>query len=85
MSPISDLETKGRIVLSIDIIMFIIAVISMVFIAINFYNAGYYFGGGDSLRSQSYLLYAGASIAFLSVAMMWIFVRFFRNWGKRLI
>lgn len=85
MSPLYDPDAKNRMMLSIDIIMFIIAIISMVFIAINFYNAGYSFGGGDSLKAQHHLIYAGASIAFLAVSMTWIFIRFFRNWGKRLI
>ena len=85
MSLINEKEARDRIILSVDIIMFIIAIISMVFLAINFYNAGYSFGGGDSLKAQHHLIYAGTSIAFLAVSMTWIFVRFFRNWGKRLI
>jgi len=85
MSLLEDRSLRNRILLSVDIIMFIIAIISMVFTALNFYNAGYSFGGGDPAKSQQYLLYAGGSIAFLAVSMTWIFIRFFRNWGKRLI
>ena len=85
MSLLEDKNLRNKILLSIDIIMFIIAIISIVFTALNFYNAGYCFGGGNPAESQNYLMYAGASIAFLAVSMMWIFVRFFRNWGKKLI
>ena len=82
MSLINEKEARDRIILSVDIIMFIIAIISMVFMDINFYNAGSCFE--NDLKAR-YFMYAGASIAFLAVSMTWIFIRFFRNWGKRLI
>ncbi|HEX17398.1 MAG TPA: hypothetical protein ENG60_03200 [Thermoplasmatales archaeon] len=77
--------TRERLILIIDIIMFIIAIISMVLTALNFYMAGYASGGGDYIGAQNHLMHACASTAFLAVSMMWIFVRFSRNWGKRII
>lgn len=79
------MERREEILLMVDIIMFIIAIVSIILMALNFYRSGFFFGGGNAGYAQTYLMYGGASIATLSVSMTWIFVRFFRNWSKRTI
>ncbi|MCD6541703.1 MAG: hypothetical protein J7K38_00020 [Thermoplasmata archaeon] len=76
-------DTREGIILIVDIIMFVIAVISIILMSLNFYRAGFYFGNGSVGFAQTYLMYAGACIAPLSASMTWIFVRFFKNWNKK--
>lgn len=78
--PLSD--TWEGVILIVDIVMFAIAIISIIAMSLCFYRAGFFFGNGSVIYAQNQLMYAGACIATLSVSMTWIFVRFFRNWGK---
>ncbi len=74
-----DRRTWERLMLYIDIIMFFVAVVSLISLVLNIYDAGYNFGGGDTAHAQKAMFYVAGSVAFLTFSMAWIFVRFFRN------
>ncbi|KAA0008020.1 MAG: hypothetical protein J7L32_04655 [Thermoplasmata archaeon] len=72
-----DRNTKERLMFFIDLMMFFIVAISMFFLVLNAYNAGKFFGSGSMGYAQQSLFYMAGSLVFVTVSMMWIFVRFF--------
>lgn len=74
-----DRGARERVTFYIDIIMFVVVVISLVFLVLHSYNAGLSTGEGTYINAQQEMMYMAACVAFLTASMTWIFVRFFRR------
>ncbi|RLF38326.1 MAG: hypothetical protein DRN00_04470 [Thermoplasmata archaeon] len=72
-------ETRDRVTFYIDVMMFVIVAISLVFLVLHSYNAGYAAGEGTYINAQQEMMYMAACVAFLAPSMTWIFIRFFKR------
>ena len=62
----------------VNIVLFFIVAVSVLFLILDSYEAGKNFdSGGDTLSQQ--WLYIGRDIAFLSISLALVFFQFFRN------
>jgi hypothetical protein len=78
-----DRIARERVAFYIDIIMFIVVAVSIVSLALHSYAAGMRVGGESYINAQQEMMYVAASVAFLSVAMTWIFIRYFKKRSAR--
>jgi len=76
-------STRERIAFYVDIIMFVVVAASIVSIALHSYLAGMFAVQNSSINAAHEMMYVAASVAFLAVAMTWIFIRYFKNLSKR--
>ena len=65
----------------INIILFFIIAISILFLIIDSYTAGKLFNAGGDVLSQAWLCIA-RDVAFLSISLALVFFQFFRNMLK---